>query len=310
MRLCTVRTSDIESFFGIELRKRILRIPAAAAAYRLRPAQRAKLASMHAYLDGLPHTEKSLRALLQMIADDPSPLAGEAGDGMPYLFREQDIEWLPPVPRPGKILCVGLNYRDHCEEQNKPIPDIPIIFNKFATSLVGHKAEIPLPLKADPNIDYEAELAVVIGRKATRVKKGGAMGHVAGYMIMNDVSARSTQAAEKQWARAKGFDGSGPCGPYLVTADEIPDPHALTVKCRVNGELRQNSSTRHLVFRIDQLIQHITRMVTLEPGDIVSTGTPGGVGVYRDPQIFLAPGDQVAIEIGGLGTLENVCRKA
>ncbi len=310
MRLCTVRSSDIDSFFGIELRKRILRIPAAAKAYRLRPSQREKLSGILAYLSGLPHSEKSLRALLQMIADDPSPLGEESEDGFPFLYKESEIEWLPPIPRPGKILCVGLNYRDHCEEQNKPVPEIPMVFNKFSTSLIGHNAEIPLPLKADPNIDYEAELAVVIGKKATRVKKGNAMSHVAGYMLMNDVSARSTQAVERQWSRAKGFDGSGPCGPYLITADEIPDPHALSIKCRVNGELRQNSNTKHLVFRIDRLIQHITQMVTLEPGDVVSTGTPGGVGVYRDPQVFLAPGDKVAVEVAGLGTLENVCRKA
>lgn len=310
MRLCTVRAKDIDSFFGIELRKRILRIPAATAAYKLRPAQREKLADMGAYLRGLPSSEKLLRALLQSIAEDPAPLSGKAEDGAPFLFNEADIEWLPPVPNPGKILCVGLNYRDHCEEQNKPVPETPMIFNKFATSLSGHKAPLPLPLKIDPKLDYEAELAVVIGKRAKNVRKGSALGYVAGYMAMNDATARGLQASEKQWARAKGFDGSAPCGPYLVTADEIPDPHALSVKCRVNGEVRQNSNTKHLVFGIEKLIAHITEMITLEPGDIISTGTPGGVGVYREPQVFLKPGDKVEIEIEKIGTLENVCAKA
>jgi acylpyruvate hydrolase len=214
------------------------------------------------------------------------------------------------VDRPGKILCVGLNYRDHCEEQNKPIPKAPMIFNKFTTSLIGHGAEIPMPLKIDANIDHESELAVIIGKTAKGVKKRNALKHVAGYTAMNDVTARSLQNNEKQWSRAKGFDGSGPCGPCLVTPDEIDDPHALEIACRVNGETRQRSNTRELIFRIDALIEFITQVITLEPGDILSTGTPGGVGVYREPQIFLKPGDVVEVDIERIGVLRNTCGEA
>lgn len=311
MRLCTVSTPTLEPFFGLLLKNKILRVAHAAHAYKLRPAQRATLADMMSYLEGLPHSEKLLRRLLQQIAEDPAPaVSGKAEDGEPVLLSMKNITFLPPVPRPGKVLCIGLNYRDHCEEQNRPIPEFPIVFNKFATSLVGHEAEIPLPLKLDTQIDYEAELAFVVGKSARRTRKRTAMGHVAGYMIMNDVSLRQLQSTERQWSRAKGFDGSGPCGPFLVTLDEIGDPHALAIKCRLNGKTMQSSNTRHLVFKTEQLIEHISAAMTLEPGDIVSTGTPGGVGLYREPQVFLKPGDTVEVEIEKLGTLRNACGKA
>lgn len=284
-----------------------MRLSAAASAYKLRPAQRAVLMDMMSYLRALPGSERTLRGLLQKIADEPKLLAGKAEDGFPFVFDQATVKFLPPVPEPRKILCVGLNYKDHCEEQGKPIPKFPIIFNKFPTSLIGHEAEIPLPLKVDEKIDYEAELAFVIGKRAKNVRRRAALSHVAGYMIMNDVSARSLQWAEKQWARAKGFDGSGPCGPMLVTADELPDPHALGITCKLNGALMQKSNTKHLVFKVPDLIQHITQVITLEPGDIVSTGTPGGVGVFREPQIFLKSGDTVEVEIEGIGKLVNKC---
>lgn len=310
MRLCTVSTEGLDPFFGLLIKDKILRVAHAAAAFRLRPAQRATLADMMSYLGGLPHSEKLLRKLLQQIADDPQPVAGRAEDGVPYLLPMKSLDFHPPVPRPGKVLCIGLNYRDHCEEQNKPIPEFPIVFNKFATSLIGNDAEIPLPVRLDSNIDYEAELAFVVGKAACRTKKRNAMAHVAGYMAMNDVSLRQLQGREKQWARAKGFDGSGPCGPFLVTLDEVGDPHALAIKCRVNGKTVQSSNTRHLVFKTEQLIEHISAAITLEPGDIVSTGTPGGVGLYREPQLFLKPGDTVEVEIEKLGLLRNRCSKA
>jgi acylpyruvate hydrolase len=230
-----------------------------------------------------------------------------AADGEPILLDRKGVEFLPPVQDPGKILCIGLNYRDHCEEQNRPVPEFPIVFNKFRTSLIGHGAAIPLPLKLDEQMDYEAELAVVIGKGGKRITKRAAMSHVAGYMAMNDVSARGLQNAERQWARAKGFDGSGPCGPCLVTADEVPDAHALNIKCRLNGKLVQKSNTRQLVFGIPELVHFISQAMTLEPGDIISTGTPGGVGVYRDPQVFLKPGDEVQVEIESVGVLVNKC---
>lgn len=309
MRLCTVHTDELQPFFGILIRDRILRLGEAAAHFKLRPAQRIHFQSMRQYLEGLPHSEKHLRKMLQQIADDPSSVTGKAEDGKPLLVAEKDVTFLAPVPDARKILCVGLNYRDHCEEQNKPVPDFPIIFNKFPTSLNGHEGEIPLPLKVDDRIDYEAEFAFVIGRAATRVKKRTAMNHVAGFTIMNDISARGLQWREKQWSRAKGFDGAGPCGPYLVTPDEIADPHHLSIRLRLNGETMQSSNTKNLVFGIEHLIQHISEVITLEPGDIVSTGTPGGVGVYRDPELFLKPGDVVEVEIEKLGVLRNRCVK-
>jgi acylpyruvate hydrolase len=311
MRLCRITHPRIESpVFGVEVRDKILRLPEAALAAKLRPAQRAHLQSMDDWLASWPHSEKVARELLRRIVEDPAIVVGEAPDGLPFLIPTAQVTYLPPVERPNKILCVGLNYKDHCEEQNKPIPKAPLIFNKFTTSLIGHMAEIPLPLKVDPNIDHECELAFIIGKTAKSVKKRNALKHVAGYTAMNDVSARTLQWNEKQWARAKGFDGSGPCGPCLVTPDEIDDPHALEISCRVNGETRQKSNTRELIFRIDYLIEYITQAITLEPGDIVLTGTPGGVGVYREPQIFLKPGDEVVVEIEGVGVLRNTCVEA
>lgn len=157
-------------------------------------------------------------------------------------------------------------------------------------------------------MDYEAELAVVIGRRARRVSEAEAMACVAGYTIMNDVSGRRTQRAEKQWLRAKGFDSFGPCGPWIVTADGIPDPHALAIECRVNGELRQASDTGQMIFRIPFLISYLSQTMTLEPGDIISTGTPAGVGEYRQPPVYLQAGDVVSCRIEGIGTLENTVR--
>lgn len=307
MRLCTIRLGESEPTFGVEVRDRILRVPAAAEALGVHARLAVMVATLHDYLRALPKSEKVLRDMLKRIAADPSVVAGKAPDGLPYLVRRTDVAFCPPVLRPGKILCVGMNYRDHCIEQNKPVPDAPLIFNKFATSLIGAGAELRLPHHVDDHIDYEAELCVVIGATATRVKKRSAMKHVAGYTIMNDVSARQLQAREKQWARAKGFDGSGPCGPCIVTADEVPDPHALDISTRVNGKVRQRSNTKQLVFDIPYLIEYISAAITLEPGDLISTGTPGGVGVYSNPPQLLQHGDVVEVEIATLGKLRNVC---
>jgi acylpyruvate hydrolase len=164
-------------------------------------------------------------------------------------------------------------------------------------------------LKLDPCCDYEAELAVVIGKKATNVSKKTALNHVAGYTIMNDVTARTLQKNEKQWIRGKGFDHSAPLGPVLVTPDELEDPAKLDIRCRINGELRQQSNTSQMIFAVPELIAYISAAITLEPGDIISTGTPGGVGVYREPAVFLQPGDVISAEIVGIGKLENRCIK-
>lgn len=309
MRLATLSHEGLGSFFALQLRNRFVRVTAAAEAFGFSDSEKSKIASTLGYFQNLPQSEKVLRKLLAAISEKPRTISGNAADGFPVLFDAAAVKFLPPIQRPGKFLCIGMNYRDHCVEQNKEIPKVPVVFNKFATSLIGHETAIPLPLGLDTCIDYEAELGFVIGKTAKRVTKRTAMKHVAGYIIVNDVSLRSVQKKEPQWSRAKGFDGSGPCGPCIVTPDEIPDPHALAISCKVNGTVLQKSNTNQLVFNIADLIAHISQAMTLEPGDIVSTGTPGGVGMYRDPQVFLKEGDVVEVAIDRLGVLRNTCAK-
>jgi 2-keto-4-pentenoate hydratase/2-oxohepta-3-ene-1,7-dioic acid hydratase in catechol pathway len=304
MRLCTVLHPEIGKFFGVEVGRRILRIGAAAATMGLAAADRESLADTLTYLRHLPRSEKALRRLLALISENPRALSRPAADGAAHLVAPRDISWLPPIEDPGKILCIGLNYLDHCLEQNKEAPKIPMVFNKFRTSLVGHEGNIRLPLKTDTKVDYEAELAVVIGRTARRVTKRTALKHVAGYTMLNDVTMRHIQATEKQWSRAKGFDGSAPCGPCLVTADEVDDPHALDISLRLNGKVMQKSNTSNLIFRIPELIAFITEVITLEPGDIISTG----MGTYRNPQVYLKDGDVVEVRVDRLGSLRNTCK--
>ena len=210
----------------------------------------------------------------------------------------------PPVLAPGKILAVGLNYASHAAEQNAQPPESPLIFSKNTTALVGPTDAIRIP-RISEKIDYEAELAVVIGKEARSVAAADAYDYIAGYTIMNDVTARDLQRRERQWARAKGLDTFAPCGPWLVTQDEIDDPHSLDIELRVNGELRQSSNTGDLIFKIPQLIEFISQDLTLRPGDIISTGTPSGVGVYSSPPVFLRPGDSIEINVPRIGKLVN-----
>lgn len=209
-----------------------------------------------------------------------------------------------PIPRPGKILCIGLNYRDHAAESNQPIPDYPTVFAKYANTIIGPGEAIVLP-KVTDKIDYEAEFAFVIGRTARHVAAADALDYVAGYLPFNDVSARDYQMRTSQWTVGKTFDTFGPMGPALVTRDEIADPHNLDIQLSVNGEVLQSSNTRNLIFSINDLIADLTSFMTLEPGDVISTGTPSGVGAARKPQRWLRAGEVVRIEIAGLGALEN-----
>jgi acylpyruvate hydrolase len=219
-----------------------------------------------------------------------------------------ELRLLAPVPRPGKIICVGLNYRDHARETGQAIPEEPVLFSKFANSVVGPGADVVVPPEAADKVDYEAELAVVIGRRASRVTADDALDHVAGYACANDVSARSLQFLSSQWLLGKAIDTFLPLGPFLVTADEVPDPQALGIRCRVNDELRQSSSTGQMVFGVAELIAYASRTITLEPGDLLVTGTPSGVGMAADPPWFLSPGDRMRVEIDGLGELDNTVR--
>jgi 2-keto-4-pentenoate hydratase/2-oxohepta-3-ene-1,7-dioic acid hydratase in catechol pathway len=212
------------------------------------------------------------------------------------------------VPRPSKILAVGLNYADHCREQGVERPKVPVLFAKYPTSLTGHGSEIVWEEELTRKVDYEAELGVVIGTRARHVQASAALQNIFGYTIVNDVSARDLQFGDGQWVRGKSLDSFCPMGPCIVTADEIPDPHSLGIRCRVNGAILQDSKTSEMIFRIPELIAFITQGITLEPGDVIATGTPAGVGVFRKPPRFLADGDEVAVEIDGNGALRNRCR--
>lgn len=224
-------------------------------------------------------------------------------------LRRGGLRLGPPIPDPSKIVCVGLNYADHAAEQNKPLPETPLLFAKATTALAGDGDVIVLP-EIESQVDIEAELAFVVGRDATQVRAADAAGFILGYMCFNDVSGRHAQYSDKQWFRGKSFDTFAPCGPWLSTADEIADPHALAIGSQIDDFVLQQSCTDQLVHRVPQLLEYITRSMTLRAGDIVATGTPAGVGVFREPPIFLRDGQRVRIRIEGLGVLENPVRAA
>jgi 2-keto-4-pentenoate hydratase/2-oxohepta-3-ene-1,7-dioic acid hydratase in catechol pathway len=216
----------------------------------------------------------------------------------------RDVTVLAPIPRPPKLICVGLNYRDHAAETKMEIPKVPTIFNKFPNVVIGPGDNIVLP-KVSERPDYEAEFAFVIGRGGRHIPAARAMEHVFGYTIVNDVSARDYQMATSQWLMGKTFDTFAPMGPWIVTADEIADPHSLDIWLEIGGERLQSSNTRELIFKIPELIEFISKVVTFETGDVVITGTPAGVGFARKPPRYLKPGDQVSIYVQGIGTLTN-----
>jgi 2-keto-4-pentenoate hydratase/2-oxohepta-3-ene-1,7-dioic acid hydratase in catechol pathway len=212
------------------------------------------------------------------------------------------------IPRPGKIVCVGLNYRDHAAEGGQDLPKAPLLFAKWPNTLIGDGDPVVLPPEST-QVDYEAELGVVIGAKAKRVSERDALDHVAGYICVNDVSARDLQFADGQWTRGKSPDTFCPVGPRLVPREEIADPQALAIRCLVNGEALQDSSTAQMIFSVAEIIAYTSQVITLEPGDLIATGTPAGVGVFRDPKVLLKDGDEVSVEIEGLGTLTNPITK-
>lgn len=214
------------------------------------------------------------------------------------------VKLLAPIPKPRKLLCVGLNYLDHAKESNAEIPKVPTMFNKFATAVIAPGEKIVLP-KVSNSPDYEGEFAFVISTGGRHIQADDWKKHVFGYTIMNDVTARDYQRATTQWLMGKTFDTFAPIGPWIVTADEIADPHTLNIKTEINGEVLQNSNTRELIFKIPELIAHLSSVFTLEPGDIVSTGTPSGVGFARNPPRWLRPGDDVVITVEGIGQLRN-----
>jgi 2-keto-4-pentenoate hydratase/2-oxohepta-3-ene-1,7-dioic acid hydratase in catechol pathway len=220
------------------------------------------------------------------------------------LVKRSAARLLAPVPRPGKLICIGLNYRDHAAESKMAIPEKPVIFSKFTTSIVGPEEPVVLPATSD-QVDYEAELAVVIGRRAKRVSVERALNYVLGYTMVNDVSARDFQFGDGQWQRGKSCDTFAPMGPFILTADEVSDPHRLSIKLRLNGNTMQDSNTDQLIFGVPELVAFLSETITLEPGDVIATGTPPGVGFARKPPVFIKSGDVMEVEVESLGILRN-----
>jgi 2-keto-4-pentenoate hydratase/2-oxohepta-3-ene-1,7-dioic acid hydratase in catechol pathway len=247
--------------------------------------------------------KKSLDALAAYV----DQVLGSAELSEAALLDEATVQFGPCVTRPSKIICVGLNYRKHAVETNAPIPQYPILFNKFNNTLTGHGKDIALPERVTSQVDYEAELVIVMGQKAKYVSKEAALGHVFGYCNVNDLSARDLQMRTQQWLLGKSCDDFSPLGPYLVTADEVGNPNELEIKCIVNGEVRQHSNTSDMIFACDEVVSYISQHMTLEPGDVILTGTPEGVvlGYPEEKRIYLKDGDIVTIEIEKLGSLTN-----
>jgi acylpyruvate hydrolase len=220
------------------------------------------------------------------------------------VYAIDDVTLLPPVLRPGKVICLGLNYRDHAAEASMDVPSYPVLFHKLASSLIGYNQPIVVP-RISSQIDYEGELAIIIGRRGKYIAEDEAYSYIAGYTVANDVSARDLQFRTSQWTTGKMLDTFGPLGPALVTRDEVPDPHTLSIKTILNGQLLQDGNTADMIFRVPFIIKYISEIVTFEPGDVIMTGTPAGIGNTRKPQVFMKPGDTITVEIGYLGVLTN-----
>jgi acylpyruvate hydrolase len=246
------------------------------------------------------HTEGGLALLQQQIPDESAVPTGL----LPFSFPLAKARFASPVLNPQKVIGIGFNYHDHSQEMDRPLPVEPLFFAMFANAINGPYDPIEKP-STTHMLDHEAELAVVIGKRGRHIPVERALEHVVGYTVFNDVSARNFQVSDSQWLRVKSFDSFAPMGPYLVTADELGDGSGLDITCRVNGEVRQSSNTRHLIFNVPFLVSYISRVMTLMPGDVISTGTPAGVGYARNPQVFLDVGDVVEVEIERIGTLRN-----
>ncbi len=245
---------------------------------------------------------KALGIVTKALARETSGKQPSAVKGL--VVPLESVRLLPPVLHPGKITCVGLNYADHAHEQGIEPPAAPIFFLKSLNTLIGPGDPIVLPPNSS-KVDYEAEFAVVIGKGGSRIPEERAYEHVAGYMILHDVTARDMQFSDQQWYRGKSCDTFAPTGPWIVTKDEVPDPHNLRISLTLNGETLQDSNTSNLIFKIPFLISYLSQSITWEPGDLISTGTPPGVGVFRKPPVFLKAGDSVSVTVEKLGTLTN-----
>jgi len=241
---------------------------------------------------------------LEILQDQLRGLERSSSGIQSYLIDSRTISFHAPIMRPLKLIGIGLNYRDHAEEVKLPAPKQPLIFGMYSNAITGHEQPIVIP-PMSKQVDYEAELGVVIGRKARQVTVEAALDYVAGYTIINDVSARDLQFSDGQWLRAKSFDTFAPMGPFLVTREDLRDAGRLGIEMRLNGRTMQNSNTENLIFNIPKLVSYISQIMTLEVGDVIATGTPGGVGFVRNPQVFMQPGDTAEVEIEKIGVLRN-----
>ncbi len=290
MRLVRYLYSGVESY-GLLIDGEIISLPTLASALET------SLPSTIEEFIGLG--EEGMRTVEQLMLDPTKT------EERKVTIKIGDATFLAPVFSPPKIICLGLNYRDHAEESGADTPNEPIIFMKPRTSIIGPDEPIMRPSFVK-ELDYEAELAIIIGKKGRNIPVSEAKKYIFGYTAFNDVSAREIQFKDKQWTRGKSFDTFAPMGPCITTADQIGNPSNLNIRTRVNGELRQNSSTKNMVFNVYEVIHHISRVMTLEPCDIIATGTPAGVAVFMKPEPkFLSPGDLVEVEIENIGTLRN-----
>ncbi|MCC6534264.1 MAG: fumarylacetoacetate hydrolase family protein [Burkholderiales bacterium] len=292
MTFCSLAGSAGTVSLGVRTERGILDVAKASRLFRIKAP-----ADIHAVIEGADCAP--LARLVQKALFDPR--------GKSVLVAESRARHAPVVPRPEKILCVGLNYRKHAEEAGMPIPPVPILFSKFSNALAGHGAKIKLlPPDLASQFDYEVELVIVIGRKAVNVSEADALKYVFGYCNGNDLSTRDLQLRTSQWMLGKMQDGFAPIGPWLVTADQVPDPNSLHVETRVNGELRQSENTSDMIYGCAHIVSYCSRYLTLRPGDIIFTGTPSGVilGYPQEKRVWLKPGDKVTTTIDKLGTLE------
>ena len=260
------------------------------------------------FIIDLAHTglsQPSIRSLLEATEGNLSAVKDIIHKATPHAYLEiAKVKLAPVVPDPDKIICIGLNYKDHAEETKLALPETPTVFAKYPNTLIGSGQAIVLP-KNSTRVDYEAEFAFIVGKRARHISVEQALGYVAGYTVFNDVSARDYQLRVTQWTLGKSFDTFAPVGPSLVTRDESADPHNLGIRLWIGDEMLQNSNTNNLIFGVSELLSHLSSVMTLEPGDIVATGTPAGVGFTRNPPRYLQDGERVRIEIDGLGVLEN-----